>query len=890
MPQSETESCPVQKGKPPETQEIELELYFGIFFDGTGANKYQMMLGKKFRLDKMYRKYVHDCNSYKEIKNGNDILKKGRAFWEDEGIFTASELDQMFFDYDGGNLIEKRIKENAEGWENEISSEDSDNRTPHENPMASRPSTNEEIQIVKKTAEQLAEDKELSNDDEIRIHNAEDSMFQGETYTNVAILESCYQYKQEGNKHYVPIYVEGSGVDMQLLSLRNLAHLGQIIEGFAKSTGSIGITPKVTKMVKMIQRKIRSFSLSNQEINKITTVFDVFGFSRGATASRVFTHVVKLANDNSNTTKREVHGLKELAGTNDPFLNKGKRCLTHDVKVRFLGIMDTVSSIGVIRNLNPLYEELIGNIIPKWLQKFDKSIEQDVKDTFIQSLSEYHDRNVQNYGLYDTTAAESVFHICALDEFRRNFALVDIESSIGSNGLEVFLPGCHTDIGGAATIGRDNAKLINKKIKIPDLKINDVIRRYLSDGLKSRWKIFPLIILVLIIFRQPIVFLASRLIAAIFKLYLKDDEIKDDVAKVIKLLKDAYNSHSAVLGGPYEMEGSEVWWPLINSFSKDKAVFLKNSYDALSRIGLLSQVYPAQHNYMGRIEASHLDSLDKSSSSSTLSYVTETDDFFVLYKYTQPGYSNISLDLMYNRYKNKVSDLPMTSLPLGYQIPEQLRSYYGNFNNVVDKAIVYGRYFISPDESTYQWLRRDFLHLSANDQWLDIHANKVVDGPSHCSFFVLNEDGRVMDRIYDDRISGLNECRRIDSTINNNFLVPKALVTRIVYKGVSDNNTAANHNFNWTFLFDYKLDNSNVISVTHKPPGLIDTNLFTRGGYQAINAPFWQEFEENGKKFKRLLQEQSSGGGDYWILETIEISDEESQKGGEDSAPPRDSR
>ena len=62
--------------------------------------------------------------------------------------------------------------------------------------------------------------------------------------------------------------------------------------------------------------------------------------------------------------------------------------------------------------------------------------------------SKYHNQNVTDYGLFATNEAQEVFHICALDEVRTNFALVDIESSVKTNGLELFIPGCHTDIGG----------------------------------------------------------------------------------------------------------------------------------------------------------------------------------------------------------------------------------------------------------------------------------------------------------------------------------------------------------------------------------------------------------------------------------------------------------
>ena len=53
------------------------------------------------------------------------------------------------------------------------------------------------------------------------------------------------------------------------------------------------------------------------------------------------------------------------------------------------------------------------------------------------------------YGLYSPTLAHvlNTCHICALDEFRANFALSDIGKAADDN-IELFLPGCHSDIGG----------------------------------------------------------------------------------------------------------------------------------------------------------------------------------------------------------------------------------------------------------------------------------------------------------------------------------------------------------------------------------------------------------------------------------------------------------
>ena len=159
-----------------ETSKKDIEVYFGIFFDGTGNNKFQTMLGKKFRLDRMYQQYLNskyklfqDSEDEKKeiINNGNDILKKGRGFWEDKNVFTASELDKMFFGYNekDNGVIEARIVENTEGWDKEIITGKSDS-IQHNKSLAARPDSAKEVEIIKNAADQTATGKKLSEKEE----------------------------------------------------------------------------------------------------------------------------------------------------------------------------------------------------------------------------------------------------------------------------------------------------------------------------------------------------------------------------------------------------------------------------------------------------------------------------------------------------------------------------------------------------------------------------------------------------------------------------------------------------------------------------------------------------------------------------------------------------
>ena len=94
----------------------------------------------------------------------------------------------------------------------------------------------------------------------------------------------------------------------------------------------------------------------------------------------------------------------------------------------------------------------------------DKGTE-DISVLRPEGKSFFHKDNVKDYGLWATNLAKNVVHVCAMDEVRQNFALVDIESSLREGkekSIEVFIPGCHTDIGGGAAIGMDGEQIINK--------------------------------------------------------------------------------------------------------------------------------------------------------------------------------------------------------------------------------------------------------------------------------------------------------------------------------------------------------------------------------------------------------------------------------------------
>ena len=155
-PHNETLAEKKNKSNKDESEKVDINLYFGIFFDGTGANKFQMMLGKKFRRDKLFETYKTQLQAADaDINNGHDILKHDRKYWEDKNIFTISELDQLYFDRDTEGRIEKRIIENC------FANDDNNNSIG----IASMPNDSYTTELLKKVATEVANEKQEDSSD-----------------------------------------------------------------------------------------------------------------------------------------------------------------------------------------------------------------------------------------------------------------------------------------------------------------------------------------------------------------------------------------------------------------------------------------------------------------------------------------------------------------------------------------------------------------------------------------------------------------------------------------------------------------------------------------------------------------------------------------------------
>lgn len=468
---------PIKEKELEEVQDINIELHFGIFFDGTNNQEVQVMIGKLYRRREILSHLQNDINTeqlrpnqleqlekkgiikridissseyrsrafassydeipygapylegvkkdgkgyyeYKVIANETNLmsLSEDKSFWEQKGdnnrgILSQSDIDYLYFGYEKSDFVmEKHIKNKVENEMFIYSDQDNDKRHIGEDNYIQQ--TTDNIQGLG-----ICYDNHGLSVADTMNHPQEAA------YTNIALLEAFFNTRvEEGNpkKYYIPLYVEGSGTNAVLDEGIYTRIVSDVLKGQAFGKGQQGVLGKLKKMVD----KVRQYANAPRGAKSVEIYYYVFGFSRGATTARIFNYVVnseldgtKLQSSLDEKTKSTLQDFIDqdhmLAGMGD----KRNDRITK-VQVKFLGLYDTVSSIG----LNTL----------------------GVRD---------HYQNIRDYHLYETNKALYTFQIAAIDEVRENFALVDIDTSLNNNqGLELFIPGCHTDIGGGTTIG-----------------------------------------------------------------------------------------------------------------------------------------------------------------------------------------------------------------------------------------------------------------------------------------------------------------------------------------------------------------------------------------------------------------------------------------------------
>lgn len=247
----------------------------------------------------------------------------------------------------------------------------------------------------------------------------------------------------EKKTHYYSIYVEGIGTkNPKKNDDGTLDYYGDFTRGQGYGTGETGLFEKVEKGCFDIVLKLQD----KNEFNISTLYIDVFGFSRGAAAARIF--VNELSKKKIWSDKKSYQfgylgkAFKELDYKTNPIR----------IKVRFLGIYDTVSSFG-----SNVYDDIDEDKVPL---------------------------KISNIGF--------TVHLTAEDEYRKNFPLTNIASA-GANSIELTLPGCHSDIGGGYKNGEEEIVILTESAPIIEGEKKYVLEQgwFKSSQLKELPSLLP---------------------------------------------------------------------------------------------------------------------------------------------------------------------------------------------------------------------------------------------------------------------------------------------------------------------------------------------------------------------------------------------------------------
>ena len=240
-------------------------------------------------------------------------------------------------------------------------------------------------------------------------------------------------------EHQLKVYIEGIGTENN--------EKDDSFKGPGFGVGDRGIMAKVTKgcqeAAKVVALKYKGKNIDILEVN-------VFGFSRGAAAAR---HFISVA-----TTSIYEEG---------PSLINGKIAVHHrpyDEKSSLFLINKTPDNISFIKH----YGYFGACLIKENLQI--KKIEFNFAGLYdtVASYGVNHrgknliDSDAKQLNLDAVKKCKFTLQLASRDEYRENFSLTNI-NSCGLNGLQLTLPGVHSDVGGGYVDGAQEEVFLYKK-------------------------------------------------------------------------------------------------------------------------------------------------------------------------------------------------------------------------------------------------------------------------------------------------------------------------------------------------------------------------------------------------------------------------------------------
>jgi len=249
--------------------------------------------------------------------------------------------------------------------------------------------------------------------------NKKDDSYEND-YTNIAKAFDATSVKHPTQKS---VYIEGVGTT-------DLKSDDLLPVGLGQSAGfwNTGIKDKVKVACRKGALEIKN-AAKGKPIDSL--IINVYGFSRGAATAR---HFLKITNIGY-TVKVSKNGQFLLPGDMKPMKypenTKDKKKPPYPESFEI-----TSGYFGRCLIDNKVFE--VGEIIYNFVGLYDT----------VSSHGFNHNNDVKDLGLDAIKKAKMVFQLSAADEYRENFDLTNIQSA-GLKGLELTLPGVHSDIGGS---------------------------------------------------------------------------------------------------------------------------------------------------------------------------------------------------------------------------------------------------------------------------------------------------------------------------------------------------------------------------------------------------------------------------------------------------------
>ena len=255
--------------------------------------------------------------------------------------------------------------------------------------------------------------------------------------------------KKLSGLYFAPYEIQDTG-EQQLFRMLYIEGIGtssdqeDSLMGAGMGRGATGVSSKVDGAFRQIMRIIRNFTQTNPDSKIVNLTFDAFGFSRGAAAARHFANEVALGQKGplGQAIKMFRRSFHETFGGE----------YQQDIQMGFIGLFDTVASVGGLVNLGYVRSQKA-----PWLNLY-----------------------------LPRSLFPNVVQLAARDEIRANFPLTRVKA----DHPEYTLPGVHSDIGGGYFPEGNECLLVSpmQALDVPvttDVKYTSIYRD--AQQVKAKW-------------------------------------------------------------------------------------------------------------------------------------------------------------------------------------------------------------------------------------------------------------------------------------------------------------------------------------------------------------------------------------------------------------------